>query len=249
MATAYDDIGRLYRTRRRPDPRIAAQILAALGDATSVVNVGAGSGSYEPSDRRVVAVEPSTVMLRQRASDAAPAVQGVAEALPLPDHSVDAALAVLTIHHWSDKARGLAELTRVSRRQVVFGFDLEVNHAHWLVQEYLPEIVPIEERRVADPAWIAAQLGGDTRIEVITVPADCTDGFQNAYWRRPEMYFEPDVQACISTLAVLDQAVLDRGLGRLADDLASGAWHARHADLLTLDEIDVGYRLVVADQG
>ncbi len=248
MATAYDDIGRVYRSRRRPDPRIAAQIVDALGDADSVVNVGAGAGSYEPRDRPVVAVEPSPVMIGQRPDDAAPVARGVAEALPIPREGADAALAILTVHHWAGQAGGLAELMRVSRRQVVLCFDLDVSHAHWLVREYLPEIAAIEEARAASPEWIAEHLDGETRIEVVPVPADCTDGFQNAYWRRPEQYLDPEVQACISTMAVLDHAALDRGLRALADDLATGAWHARHADLLELDEIDAGYRLVVANQ-
>jgi SAM-dependent methyltransferase len=250
MDAAYDRIGRLYRRHRRPDHRITARIERALRDARSVVNVGAGTGSYEPTTRRVVAVEPSAVMVAQRAPEAAPVVRAVAEALPFAAGEFDAALAVLTVHHWRDQAAGLSELRRVSRRQVVLCFDPAVNRAHWLVTDYLPELGDIEDGRAPAPAWVADVLGGRggrTHIEIVPVPADCTDGFQNAYWRRPEAYLDPGVQACASTLAVLDRAVLDRGLGRLADDLASGAWHARHGDLLGRDEFDGGYRLVVAE--
>jgi SAM-dependent methyltransferase len=246
MEAAYDDIGRLYRRHRRPDPRLAARITAALGDARRVVNVGAGSGSYEPPTT-VVAVEPSAVMAAQRPPGVAPVVRGVAERLPFRDGAFDAALAVLTAHHWSDKDAGLAELRRVSRRQVVFCTDLDVSHAFWLVTDYLPEIVAIEEARAAPPELIAERLGPDARIEVLPVPRGCTDGFQNAYWDRPEAYLDPEVQACMSTLAVLSPDVLARGLGRLRDDLASGAWHERHGHLLDETTIDGGYRLVVAE--
>ncbi|MGH9231136.1 MAG: class I SAM-dependent methyltransferase, partial [Acidimicrobiales bacterium] len=218
MEATYDRIGRLYRRHRRPDPRIAARIDRALGDAVTVVNVGAGTGSYEPGGRRVIAVEPSGVMVAQRPAGAAPAVRAVAEALPFIDGRFDAALAVLTVHHWHDRVAGLREMRRVSRRQVVFCFDGLINQTQWLVTDYLPEIRDMYERAPA-PAWIADVLGGigvPTRVEAVPVPADCTDGFQNAYWRRPEAYLDPEVQACISSLAVLDRDIVDRGLGRLA---------------------------------
>ena len=250
MEAAYDRIGRLYRRHRRPDPRIASRIDRALGEARTVVNVGAGTGSYEPGDRCVVAVEPSAVMVAQRAPGTAPVVRGVAEALPFADDQFDAALAVLTVHHWRDQAAGLSELRRVSRRQVVLCFDPIVDEAHWLVTDYLPEIRDMYEWAPA-PAWVADVLdrrGTRLRVEVVPVPADCTDGFQNAYWRRPWAYLDADVQACISSLALLDRDILERGLGRLAADLASGAWHARHGRLLEVDELDCGYRLVVAEQ-
>jgi SAM-dependent methyltransferase len=244
----YDQIGLRYRTHRNPDPRIAAQIEAALGDATTVVNVGAGSGSYESLDRHVVAIEPSPVMIAQRPVGSAPCVRGVAGSLPFADGTFDAAMAMLTVHHWPDSAAGLAELVRVSWRQVVFCFDFDATSAAWLVSEYLPEIADQGWARWPTPSQIAAWLGGQVRVEPILVPADCTDGFQNAYWRRPEAYLDADVRACVSSLAVLDEAVLARGLRALEADLASGAWHERHADLLPLAVADCGYRLVVADQ-
>jgi SAM-dependent methyltransferase len=250
MQAAYDRIGRLYRRHRQPDPRIAARINKALADARTVVNVGAGTGSYEPADRTVIAVEPSAVMVSQRADGMAPVVRAMAEALPFADGTFDSGLAVLTVHHWRDQAAGLAELRRVSHRQVVLCFDPAINMTHWLVTDYLPEIRAMY-KRAPTPVWVAEALGGprvQTRIEVIPVPAECTDGFQNAYWRRPEAYLDPDVQACTSSLAVLDRDVLERGLGRLADDLATRAWHARHGHLLDLAEFDCGYRLVIAAQ-
>ena len=243
----YDQIGLVYRRHRVPDPRIAAQITAALGDAETVLNVGAGAGSYEPTDRRLVAVEPSPVMIAQRPIDSAPLVRGVAGALPFAEDQFDASMAVLTIHHWPDQAAGLAEMQRVSRRVVIVGFDVDGSNDNWLVQDYFPEIAIVDSDRAPSPERVAEWLGGHVRIEVIPVPADCTDGFQNAYWRRPEAYLDPAVRACISTLAVLDDAEIERGVGRLRADLESGAWHERHADLLELDELDCGYRLVVSD--
>lgn len=243
---AYDTIGVGYSARRRPDPRIGRQIMQALGDAERVMNIGAGTGSYEPADRQVVAVEPSEVMLRQRAIDAAPAVRGVAEALPFADDAFDAALAVLTTHHWSDLDAGLVEMRRVAPRRVILGFDEPQSAAYWLASEYFPETAAIEGTRAPRIDELAGGIGAD-RLEVVRVPHDCTDGFAGAYWRRPEAYLDPAVRAGISSLAVLAPDVLEPGLARLRDDLASGAWQERHADLLALDEVDLGYRLIIKD--
>jgi SAM-dependent methyltransferase len=243
----YETIGVGYGTRRVADPRLEQQVHAALGDAGTVVNVGAGAGSYEPRDRAVVAVEPSTVMLAQRPAGSAPAVRGVAESLPLADGTFDVALAVLTVHHWTDPARGLAELRRVAGRQVVFHFDLEVSRAFWLA-EYFPEAWALEGARTPTVDQVVTALGGArrARVETLAVPHDCTDGFGAAYWRRPHAYLDPTVRAGISSLAQLDEAATAPGLARLRADLESGAWHERHAELLGLDEYDGGYRLVVA---
>jgi SAM-dependent methyltransferase len=246
QAPAYDTIGRGYATRRRADPRIAARIMEALGDAERVVNVGAGAGSYEPTDRFVIAVEPSEVMIRQRAAHAAPVLRGVAERLPLADGGFDAALAVLTVHHWTDVAAGLAELCRVAPRRVVLGFDEPQSMSFWFAADYFPEIAALESERAPQLEEIVDGLGA-TRVEVVPVPHDCIDGFAGAYWRRPEAYLDPGVRAGISSLAVVPGDVLAPGLERLRADLATGAWHDRHADLLELDEIDLGYRLVVSD--
>ena len=243
----YDRIGTSYGQRRIADPRIGATIHDALGDATTVINVGAGTGSYEPVDRVVIAVEPSEVMLAQRPEGAAPVVQGVAEALPFPDRRFDAAMAILNLHHWSDRRRGLGELRRVAAgRVVVLTWDVRVSEeANWLLAEYMPGQIDVD-RHWWTPFDQLAEVLGEVRIEVVQVPHDCTDGFFGAYWRRPEAYLDPVVQATISNLAMADPAELAAGMDRLRADLESGAWHRRHADLLDLDEYDVGYRLVVA---
>jgi SAM-dependent methyltransferase len=243
--TRYDTIGRDYAKGRRSDPRIAAQLAAALGDSQSVLNVGAGTGSYEPPDRHVIAVEPSAVMLAQRPPRAATAVQARAEALPFPNQAFDATMAVLTLHHWSDRTRGLDECARVARRRVVLlTWDPQADD-FWLVREYLPQFA--EADREAFPAMsdYAEAFGADAHVEIapVAVPHDCVDGFLGAYWARPAAYLDPRVQAGISSFARPDAGA---GLTRLREDLATGAWHARHRHLLTADSLDIGYRLVVA---
>ncbi len=238
----YDAIGHGYRERRRPDPRLAAQIHAALAGCQRVVNVGAGAGSYEPDGLGLVAVEPSRVMIRQRAPEAAPAVRAWAQQLPFRDAAFDASLAVLTIHHWQELARGLGELRRVAReRVVVLTFDTEVR-GFWLT-DYFPEIASIDRQTM--PALERVQeLLGEARVEVVPVPADCTDGFLGAYWKRPEVYLDASARAAISVFSMLTD--VDRGLARLRDDLESGAWARRYAELLGRESLDLGYRLVVA---
>lgn len=233
-----------YAERRRPDPRIERRILDALGDAWSVVNVGAGAGSYEPTDRRVVAVEPSQQMLEQRPAGAAPVVRGVAERLPFADECFDAALAVLTVHHWTDPDQGFAELRRVARRQVILGFDISRQRDMWLVRDYIPAWGDLEESGGLGLDRIRALLD-NPRMEPVPVPADCADGFGGAYWKRPEAYLDSDVRLSISSLARLPAEDVEPGLARLAGDLASGRWHERNAELLELDELDLGYVLVV----
>jgi len=240
--TLYDRIGIGYSARRRPDPRIAAHILAALGPARTVVNIGAGSGSYEPTDRSVVAVEPSVEMIRQR-EQAATAVRAVAGRLPFPDGAFDAALAVLTIHHWPDWRRGLAEMRRVARERVVVFTKDPDQSGFWLAQEYLPEILEID-RPIFPPADEIARALGAAEVRAVPVPADCSDGFMGSYWRRPEAFLDAGVRGAISTFRKMKQA--ESGLERLRADLASGAWQKRHEAMLALDELDVGYRLIVA---
>lgn len=241
----YDRIGRSYAGRRQPDPRIAAQILEALGGAERVLNVGAGAGSYEPADRSVVALEPSVTMRAQRPGGAAPCVAGVAGALPFADGAFDAAMTVLSLHHWPDQRAGLAELQRVSRRQVILTFDPAFHDRLWVVRDYLPEAADLPGSRPLGVDAIADQLGGG-EVQVVPVPADCLDGFFWAYWRRPEAYLDPSVQASISGIAQLPADVVARGTAALATDLATGRWHERNAHLLERSEIDGGYRLVVA---
>jgi SAM-dependent methyltransferase len=207
-----------------------------------VVNVGAGAGSYEPRDRDVVAVEPSEAMIAQRPPGAARVVQGHAEALPFPDGSFDAAMAVLSDHHWPDRRAGLRELRRVAGRAVVLTFDAACTDRFWLVSEYLPGF-----REQTGPGLddLAAALGGAEVIPV-PIPADCRDGFFCAFWRRPEAYLDPRVRAGMSVFALLPPAAVNACVAALRADLASGAWQERHADLLELDELDLGYRLLVA---
>lgn len=238
----YDSIGQGYRQLRREDPRIAARIHLALGSSGSVVNVGAGAGSYEPAGRRLVAVEPSRVMLRQRAPGAAPAVRASALDLPFRDESFDTSLAVLTIHHWPDLARGLHELRRSSRRKVVIlTCDTSVE-GFWL-GDYFPEIREID-RRIMPPLSQLERHLGRIAVHDVPIPWDCTDGFLGAYWRRPSAYLDPGVRAAISTFSKLRD--VESGLAALRHDLESGAWEARHGQLLVRSELDLGYRLVVA---
>ena len=242
MGELYDVIGVDYRRLRRPDPRIAARIAAALGPARSVVNVGAGAGSYEPRDRRVLAVEPARTMIRQRPTDAAPVIQGSATALPLRDRSVDAALAVLTLHHWPDRAAGVRELTRVARERVVILTWDPDGPGFWLI-DYLPEIAVID-RQILPPLDWYAHLLGDLEVSAVPIPHDCSDGFLGAYWRRPEVYLDADARRAISTFARLSGP--EMGLARLRADLHSGEWARRYGDLLQRDSLDLGYRLLVA---
>ncbi|WP_426368087.1 class I SAM-dependent methyltransferase [Streptomyces sp. E-08] len=242
MAT-YDRIGRGYRHVRRPDPRLADLIHQALAGARTVVNVGAGAGSYEPADREVTAVDPSQVMLDQHPGSRK--VRAGAESLPFADGAFGAAMAVMTVHHWPDLRRGLAELRRVAHRQVVFTWDPQHLPELWLIEEYLPEIRQLEHARFTPLSAVVEALGAHTVLP-FPIPHDFTDGFQIAHWRRPQSYLDPVVRAASSTFAQLPASVVEPAIARLREDLASGAWHRRHADLLTRDSVDYGYRLLVA---
>jgi SAM-dependent methyltransferase len=240
----YDRIGVDYRLGRRQDPRIAAAIWAALGGAAPVLNVGAGTGSYEPDDRAVVASEPSAVMLSQHPPGAL--LQAPAEALPLRDNSFGAAMGVLTVHHWSDRARGLAEMRRVSRGPVVlFVRDPEAVPWWWLYH-YFPATAALEKKRETRVGDLAAMLGGRVEVIPVPIPADCTDGFNAAYWSRPAAYLDPQIWRSMSALALIPDAGRSDGIRRLAADLNSGEWHRRWAHLQHLDELDLGYRVLVA---
>jgi SAM-dependent methyltransferase len=242
----YERHGRTYARHRRPDPRIAACIHAALGDARTVLNVGAGAGSYEPDDRWVLAVEPSATMRAQRPAGAAPAVEARAEALPFDDGAFDAAMACVTIHHWEPPEAGLAELRRVSSGPVVvFTFELDRLPA-WQLQ-YLREGVAAERPRYPAIADVAAALGGRTHVERIPTPGDCTDGFFEAYWRRPEGLLDPSVRSAQSVWALLKPGVEERVVERLAVALRSGAWDAEHGHLREQASLDGALRLVVSE--
>jgi SAM-dependent methyltransferase len=246
VSAKYDTIGRTYTRTRRPDPRIADRITTALGDARRVLNVGAGAGSYEPSDREVVALEPSSTMIAQRPAGSAPAVRGGAEHLPFPDQAFDAVMAVLTLHHWSDLEAGVAELQRVAPRQVVFFFEPAVSDAYWLVAEYIPYVSELESEQRAPGEARLRELLAVQSVEPVLVPADCVDGFGASFWNRPERYLDPDVQAGMSCFSQFDLARRASFTEQLRADLESGAWDERHGDLRALDELDAGYRLLVA---
>ena len=246
----YDAIGRRYTVTRRTDPRIAEAIWKALGNARTVVNVGAGTSSYEPPDREVVAVEPSEVMIAQRPPGAAPCVRAAAEELPFEDASFDAAMAVLSDHHWRDRLQGLRELRRVAHRVVLFNADPAQASRFWLTTEYLPgfcDLIP-EPYRVAGywESELARELGA-LHTFAVPIPHDCHDGFYAAFWQRPAAYLDRSVRAAISIFARLDAREIDRGLTRLRADLRTGAWEARHAALLQLDQLDLGYRVAIAE--
>jgi SAM-dependent methyltransferase len=239
----YDTIGVGYGGQRRPDPRIAAAIGEALGDAASVVNVGAGTGSYEPVDRPVVAVEPSLAMIGQRRAGSAPAVQATATELPFRDDAFDAALAILTVHHWPDRVRGLSELARVARQRVVLVTWDPAFTGFWLVDEYFPEIGAIDRRIFPSLEEVRQALGG-VEVSPLLIPHDCSDGFLGAYWRRPHAYLDAEVRGAMSTFTKLGD--VDTGLARLRGDLDDGTWQQRYGTLLGRREVDLGYRLIVA---
>ncbi len=243
MTQLYDAIGVGYRDFRRPDPRLETAIIRALNPAETVVNVGAGTGSYEPSDRSVVAVEPAMTMIRQRRPGSAPVVQASATELPFRDDGFAAALAILTVHHWPDQARGLDEMARVARRRVVVVTWDPSTSGFWLTDDYFPEIFEIDRPLFPSIADFRKVLG---RVEVhpLPIPHDCVDGFLGAYWRRPHAYLDAGVRSAISTFAKLHD--LGRGLDRLRRDLEDGSWTRRYGDLLNQPEIDLGYRIVIA---
>jgi SAM-dependent methyltransferase len=245
MSQLYDAIGVGYQERRRPDPRLAAAIARALDHTETVVNVGAGTGSYEPTDRSVVAVEPAMTMIRQRRAHSAPVVQASATELPFRDDGFAAALAILTVHHWPDRARGLDELARVAQRRVVVVTWDPSASGFWLVDDYFPEIVDID-RRIFPTIEDYGRAFGRIEVQALPIPHDCVDGFLGAYWRRPHAYLDAGVRSAISTFAKASPEQLESGLERLRRDLADGTWERRHAHWLERAEVDLGYRIVIA---
>jgi SAM-dependent methyltransferase len=244
MPAKYDTIGVDYSALRKPDPRIAARIASALGSARTVLNVGAGTGSYEPTDRAVTAVEPSREMIRQRSPQAAEAIQASAEDLPFGDAHFDASMAILTVHHWPDKQAGLREMRRVTRGPVVL-LTFDPSQRPWLT-DYLPELAALDDAQMPAMSDYERWLSSPVRITPVPVPHDCTDGFLHAYWRRPAAYLDPHIRSGSSSFWALGAPVVERGLAELRRDLDSGAWERRYADSLELDEYDAGYRLVVS---
>jgi SAM-dependent methyltransferase len=251
IAPRYDRIGDGYARTRREDPRFAAQILGALGDARSVVDVGAGTGSYEPRDRHVVAVEPSDVMAAQRPRELAPALRAGAGELPLRDGSVDAAMAIVTVHHWdAEQERGVRELRRVARGPVVIlTFDPRVSAAMWLMADYLPEVAAMDHAIFPHPERLADWLGGDVAITPVPIPRDTPDWTLGSFWAHPERVLDPAARAATSGFARMEPAIVERCAAAVQADLASGAWDARHGHLRALDAYDAGLRLVVGRPG
>ena len=240
----YDKIGEGYTRFRRADPRIAALISTSLGDAQSVINVGAGSGSYEPRGCEVLAIEPSDLMISQRPSDSAPCIRGMAESLPVESKSFDAAMAILTIHHWNDWRKGLKELCRVARRRIVI-LTFEPEASKFWLADYFPSIGQ-EDRAIFPPLEAIRSAFGGAEVVPVPVPHDCADGFLGAYWRRPEAYLDPAVRQSISSFSKFDAT---EGLARLTADLETGAWRKQNRQLLSLESLDVGYRLVRSEIG
>jgi SAM-dependent methyltransferase len=246
LSKLYDRIGGSYRATRRPDPRIAALIDAALGDARSVVNVGAGTGAYEPTDREVLAVEPSETMIAQRPPRSAPVIQASAEELPLPDDSFDAALAVNTVHHWTDLRAGLRELRRIARKRIVIFFrDGPSGVPFWLVEDYLPALD--QAGRISAIVETIEHELRPVKALPVRLPRDCLDGLFSAYWARPELYLDSEIRRNISNFALAAEDDLADGLARLEADLESGAWDRRYGHLRSLPELDLGHRLLIAE--
>jgi SAM-dependent methyltransferase len=241
----YEATGAGYAAGRRPDPRIAELIRSALGDAGTVVNVGAGAGSYEPADREVVAVEPSASMRAQRPPGSAPVIDATAEQLPFADNAFEASMATVTIHHWRDWEAGLRELRRVSSGPVVvLTFDPDAV-AGWWLSEYEPELFRAEAGRYPPIAAIREVLGGQVSVRAVPIPLDCTDGFTEAFYGRPEAFLDPGVRAAQSAWQFAEPSVIQAGLERLASDLAAGLWDARYGALRTQPALDGAVRLVV----
>ncbi len=243
MDARYDIIGINYSELRKPDPRIALMIDVALGPAETILNVGAGTGSYEPVGRQVTAVEPSSEMIRQRGPMAANAIRAYADDLPFGDKSFDASMAILTVHHWPDKEKGLKEMRRVTRGQIVLlTFDPSYRGA-WLT-DYLPELVALDEAQMPRMQDYENWLGS-VKIVPVPIPHDCSDGFLYAYWRRPAAYLDARVRSGISSFWAIKNA--EECLSRLGEDLKTGEWERCYSKFLSRDTCDLGYRLIIAN--
>src|SRR5690348_16724898 len=238
----YERIGLGYAQTRREDPRLAERIHRALGDARTVVNVGAGAGSYEPRERHVIAIEPSDVMAAQRPPELAPAIRATAGALPLRDQSADAAMAILSVHHWdAEQEPGVREMRRVARGPVVIlTYDAEVSGQMWLIAEYLPQVAQLDRRILPAAEVRAGRRGGSTRVEAIEIADDTPDWMLGSFWAHPERVLDPAARAATSGFARMDTAVVDRVVGSVRRDLESGAWDRRHGHLRRLRSYDAG---------
>ena len=248
LGSPHDETGLEYTSTRRTDPRIASRIHEALGDAQTIVHVGAGAGAYEPPDRDVLAIDPSQETIAQRAPELAPAIRGHAESLPLEADSVDAAMACLTLHHWADWRVGVQELRRVARKRVViFTYDHSSAERFWLLRDYLPKLARLDYARFPAIDEQCVATGDEVFLEPVPIPHDCEDGFLEAYWRRPGAYLDERVRADMSTFHLPGASRLLDGLDELAEDLNSGLWEERNRDILEREELDLGYRLLVTE--
>lgn len=246
----YDSIGQGYARTRREDPRFRALVHDALGTAKTVVNVGAGTGSYEPTDRHVIAIEPSDVMAAQRPRELAPAIRATAGNLPLRDGSVDAAMSILSLHHWdAERERGVRELRRVARGPVVIlTYDMRVGGKMWLLADYLPEIAVLDNAIFPVPELLAEWLGGDVTITTVPIPRDTPDWMLGSFWAHPERVLDADARAATSGFARMNPEVVARAVADVSRDLGDGSWDRRHGALRALSEYDVGLRLIVAQR-
>lgn len=241
----YDVHGTAYAEVRRADPRITAQLHAALGRARTVLNVGAGAGSYEPGDRYVIAIEPSATMRAQRPSHLAPAIDATAEAIPLSDKSVDASMATVTVHQWSDLTQGLREMRRVTRGPVVIlAFDPDRLDRFWLYH-YAPELLAVARRRDPSIERVCQALGGRTEVRYIAIPIDCTDGFIEAFYARPERFLDASVRRSQSMWSFVEPEVHERFVETLSADLASGEWDKRFGKWRRYPQFDGSLCLIV----
>jgi SAM-dependent methyltransferase len=244
MASLYDTIGTRYSEYRRPDARIAAAIVAQIGQSKSIVNLGAGVGAYESNERNLIAVEPSRVMISQRPKNGSTVVQACAESLPFKDGAFDVATAFLTIHHWSDIEKGLWEALRVAKKQLVLLTWIGFVEDFWLL-DYLPQIKEVDEPLFPSIEQLDRLLNS-MRVFALPIPHDCTDGFLCAYWRRPHAYLDEGARSAISTFSRI--AHVNAGLQRLQKDLESGRWHQRYGHILNQKSMDFGYRIVVSSK-
>lgn len=244
----YERIGAGYSIGRNPDPRWQLVIDSVIGEAKRVINIGAGTGSYEPSNRAVVAVEPSQLMVSQRPQSGAAVVMALAENVPVASDWADLSMTLLSLHHWTNWRAGISEMRRLASRRMVLTYDPELHSSFWLARDYIPEIAVFERARVPRVDDIVSALGGDIEIIKLEVPWDCVDGVFPAHWRRPAAYLDPQVRACCSGLAQMDQRVVESGIKRLAADIDSGLWQRKNSEILSAENYDAGFRIIVSSQ-
>jgi SAM-dependent methyltransferase len=243
----YDKLGQKYSVKRQTEPAIFSYIVKALGDAATVLNVGAGTGSYEPTDRYVIAVEPSLVMRSQRESNNKnPAVIAFADNLPFDDNSFEASTAFVTVHHWSDIHKGLHELRRVTKNQVIImTFDPEALDDFWNAI-YFPELIEAEKKRYPSIDFITTALGGTCEVQKIPIPFDCADGFQEAFYGRPEAFLDKQVRQSQSAWGFISPEVEEKYIKDFAEELASGEWDKKYGHYRTQPSFTCALRLIIS---